>query len=144
MRARLLFGCAVLFAVGCGSKSQKFAPVSGRVTMDGKPQEGVMVTFAPIAPEGSIEAGPSSSGKTNANGEFVLTTVQGVNGAVVGKHRVGFSRLEADVGSHDTRPPRGGWPQKNAIPDKYNTNSKEEFTVPDGGTDKADFNLSSK
>jgi hypothetical protein len=143
MRIRLLLGFAVVLTLGCGSKSVKFAPVSGNVTLNNKPLKGAVVTFFPIAPEGSTEAGPTSAGETDDNGDFVLATSQGVKGAVVGTHRVSINRVEAQVGSHDTRPPRGGWPHQNAIPERYNTKSTEEFVVTSDGTDKADFKLTS-
>jgi len=66
MRARLLLGFALVLGLGCGSG--KFAPVSGTVTMNGKPLAGALVIFSPIAKEGSIDAGPGSSGKTNDKG----------------------------------------------------------------------------
>ena len=38
-------------------------------------------------------------------------------------------------------PPRGGWPQAEKVPSRYNSDSEETFDVPPGGTDKADFPL---
>src|SRR5260370_38161436 len=143
MRARWLLSCVVAFALGCGSKSFKYAPVSGTVTMNDKPLVGATVTFSPIAPEGTAIAGNSSSGKTNDKGEFVLTSSSGTNGAVVGKHRVSITLVSAETGDHDTRPPRGGWPHKNDVPERYNPKSTEEFEVTSGRTDQANFKLRS-
>jgi hypothetical protein len=143
MRARSLLGLAVVLALGCGSK--KVAPVSGTVTLDGKPLVGASVTFQPIADEGSVVAGHASMGKTDASGKFTLEqTTTKKNGAIVGKHRVSISLLTQEVGDHDARPPRGGWPVTDQVPEKYNMKTELTFEVPSGGTDKADFPLTSK
>ena len=130
----------LVFLAGCGSGGQ-FAPVSGRVTLNGKPLAGATVSFQPIAPEGSRDAAPGSTGKTNENGEYTLVGSNGQTGAWVGKHRVVITLVSAEVGESDARPPRGGWPMKEKIPAKYNDSSKETFTVPSGGTTSADFAL---
>jgi hypothetical protein len=127
---------------GCGSGSQ-FAPVSGRVTLNGKPLVGATVSFQPIAPEGSRDAAPGSTGKTNENGEYKMVGSDGQTGAWVGKHRVVITLVATEVGESDARPPRGGWPMKEKIPAKYNDQSKETFEVPRGGTTSADFALTS-
>jgi hypothetical protein len=141
MRARSLLGLAALFALGCGSG--KRAPVSGTVTLNGAPLAGATVTFQPIAPKGSIQAGDSSLGKTDESGKFTLRTTKGRNGALVGKHRVSISLLNPQVGDSDARPPRGGWPLADKVPPQYNAKSDLTFDVPPGGTDKADFPLKS-
>jgi hypothetical protein len=142
MRARLLLGLALVAALGCGGKG--FAPVSGTVTLDGKALAGATVSFQPIAPAGSVEAGPGSVGKTNDKGEYTLTGDRGQKGAIAGKHRVTITCLQQQVGDGDARPPRGGWPLADKVPARYNTNSQETFDVPSGGTDKANFALTSK
>src|SRR3954447_16076580 len=82
-----LLAAALVTVSGCG-EVQKVASVSGVVTLNGKRLANASVTFSPIAKEGSIDAGDGSAGKTNANGEYTLTTSRGVPGAMVGKHRV--------------------------------------------------------
>jgi hypothetical protein len=141
MRARWLLGLAVVLAAGCGSK--RFAPVSGTVTMDGQPLVGATVTFSPVPPEGSTEAGDSSLGKTNEKGEYTLKSVK-KSGAQVGKHRVSISLVAQQVGDGDSRPPRGGWPMADKVPKKYNENSELTYDVPAGGTDKANWDLKSR
>ncbi len=142
MRARLLLGFAVVLALGCGSR--KFAPVSGKVTLNGTRLADATVSFQPIAEKG-IQAGPGSTGKTNEKGEFILKASTGENGAWVGKHRVMISLLNSQIGDRDERPPRGGWPLEDKVPAKYGPGGKEEltFVVTSGGTDKADFDLKS-
>lgn len=80
----LLLICSLL---GCGKK-HSCVPVSGVVTVDGKPEGGIKLYFAPMATEDSVDSGPYSTGVTDENGGFVLESRHGDAGAVVGKHRV--------------------------------------------------------
>jgi hypothetical protein len=109
---------------------------------------GVMVSFQPIAPEGELEAGPESIGKTNENGEFVLTaTSGGKSGACVGRHRVqisayGVATSKEGADEDDTR--RGHRRRMvETIPARWNVESKETFEVKPEGTDQANFELGS-
>ena len=140
MRSHLVLGCAVLLAIGCGSK---YAPVSGKVTLNGKPLSNAHVMFQPVGKPGSIESGEGSAGTTNEKGEFKLTSSSGKNGALVGTHHVSISALEAQMGERDTRPPRGGPPLADKVPSRYNSKSEKTFPVPTGGSNKADFDLTS-
>ena len=142
MRMRFLIGVAIIAALGCAGK--KYAPVSGRVTLNGQPLANATVNFQPIAGEGKIEAGPGSTAKTNEKGEFVLTVDTGEKGAVVGKHRVVISALNPVVGEGDERR-RGGPELADKVPYRYSIGQKDElrFEVPAAGTDKADFALTS-
>jgi hypothetical protein len=139
MRARLLLGFALVLGLGCGSG--KFAPVSGTVTMNGKPLAGALVIFSPIAKEGSIDAGPGSSGKTNDKGEYTLASDTGRTGAIVGKHRVSVSLMNRGTGESDDR--RRPGQLVNQVPVQYNGKTELTYKVPAGGTDKADFALKS-
>ena len=139
MRARLLLGFALVLGLGCGSG--KFAPVSGTVTMNGKPLAGALVIFSPIAKEGSIDAGPGSSGKTNDKGEYTLTSDTGRTGALVGEHRVSVSLMNPGTGESDDR--RRPGQLVNQVPVRYNGKTELTYEVPAGGTDKADFALKS-
>jgi hypothetical protein len=140
MRLRVLIVFGLLGAAGCGG--QKYAPVSGRVTLNGKPLANATVEFQPATPPGTAYApAPGSSGKTNANGEYRLLVATGETGAWVGTHRVMINAYAHDVSEGDERP-RGGPKQKNVIPvDWRSPDSKQTFEVPPGGTDKADFDI---
>jgi hypothetical protein len=142
MRFRFILGLALVFALGCGGK--KFAPVSGVVTMNGKPLAGATVTFMPVLQGGGIESGPSSDGKTNEKGEYTLTAATGQKGALVGKHKVVISILAEQVGEGDERAPRGGWPKMDKIPAKYNDKTELECIVPAEGKQDANFDLKPK
>ena len=140
MRARCTLALAAVLVFGCGSG--KYAPVSGKITLNGKPLAGAIVSFQPIAKEGSIEAGIGSAGTTDENGAYSLKVATGENGACVGKHRVMISQHAIDDTEDDARPKGGGPRQVDKIPSRYRDAKTElTFDVPSGGTDKADFDL---
>jgi hypothetical protein len=146
MRISRILGPAIavplVLAVGCGSEA-KYARVAGRVTLNGQPLANATVSFQPIA-EGSVNApAPGSTGKTNDNGDYVLMCADGHAGACIGKHRVSISLVTERPGDSDARPPRGGWPQADKVPARYNRDSKEQFVVSAEGTNKANFDLTS-
>jgi len=147
MRIRMLIGVVAVVALGCGG-SKKAVPVSGTVTLDGKPLANATVSFQPWAPKGKMDAGGvGSTGKTNEKGEFTLTLVNGGTGAVTGKHRVVIlSHTQAADDDGDARPKRGGPEITNRVPERYGPGGKDElsFDVPSGGTNKADFPLTSQ
>ena len=77
--------CSIFF--GCGQNGDLIVPVSGIVTMDGMPVEGASVMLIP-------EAGRPATGRTNAQGEFRMTTLSNYDGAIVGRHRVTVSLVK--------------------------------------------------
>lgn len=90
---------AVALIVGIGAWSQappSLCAVTGTVTIDGKPTEMVMVYFWP---EGSQSRDSflyrHASGKTDAQGRFVLKSGSGAAGIASGSYKVTFSRLAA-------------------------------------------------
>jgi hypothetical protein len=140
MRTRWLLFPSVLLAAGCGG-GHPIAPVSGKVTLNGKALEGAIVSFQPL--EASRDAGIGSTGKTDANGQYRLKTADGKDGAIVGKHKVVITHLTQQAGEGDQRPPRGGWPMAEKVPEEYNSKSKLTFEVLPAGTTEADFPLKS-
>jgi hypothetical protein len=137
---RWLCVCPLLLVVltGCGGGPYKVAPVSGRVTLNGKPLAKASVSFQPLAEGGKINPGPGSGAFTDSEGRYTLK-VDGTDtrGAVIGKHIVRIDLAHED-NSADDRPKRF-----KRLPVKYNTKSKLEYDVPAGGTDSADFQLTS-
>jgi hypothetical protein len=148
--AASLLAAGLIGVSGCGgSGGVQFAPVSGYVTLDGKPYDNAVVVFQPIASKGNMNPGMGSSGYTNAEGWFSLKCMDGRNnGAVVGKHIVqimtkGNNIIGEDIG---TGSPDGVLeaPTKanvNAIPAEWGADSKKEFDVQPGGTAKANFDI---
>jgi hypothetical protein len=79
----LACGCCALsiFLAGCGDDRPKRVPVSGRVTIDGKPLEVGFVQFVP-------ENDRAATGKIDSSGRFTLSTFDVKDGCVLGKHNV--------------------------------------------------------
>jgi hypothetical protein len=144
-RLRLLAAGVLLAAVvGC-SGGPKLAPVSGVVTLDGKPYAKAVVSFQPIGTEDNPNPGRGSSAYTDENGRFVLKCDNSIDGAVVGKHLVRIMTRGNEVVGQD---PEGGSPDEtpqrrevDPIPPQWNALSKVHFDVPSGGTDQANFNI---
>lgn len=97
--------CSGLFAlgliVGCGSgvkpeKVPELEPVSGKVTLNGEPTEGVAVIFFPAA---TNKNGNPSNAITSPDGTFTLTYRTGKEGVPVGDYIVLFSKLAQPDGS---------------------------------------------
>ena len=76
----------VLLCVGCGARFD-FGQVKGTVTLDRKPLEGALVFYYPIIKDGD-PVPPSSSGTTDAMGNYELMSRTDVPGAAVGLHKV--------------------------------------------------------
>lgn len=142
----------VLMMSGCGgSDGVETATVSGTVTLDGNPIEGVEVFFNTDKFEGY--------GKTDSDGKYRL-----INGAAVGNNKV-FMKMTlaldaSDTGGLDMSIPgmderqleamnaaraRSNKSKKSkpVIPPEYGdpSQTKLTFPVPSGGTTTADFNL---
>lgn len=130
-------GCFLLATLGCGSNPYDLAPVSGTVTLAGEPLRGAVVNFQPIA-RGSANVGPGSNGRTDAAGHFELKTIQDETGAVVGQHRVRIYSYSPESPSvEDT----DSGPVVERVPQRYNYRSKLTYTVPEEGTQRANFEL---
>ena len=136
----------LLFATGCGGV--KAVPVSGTVTVDGKPLKDIAVNFTPIAAEGA--EGPGSSGVTDAEGRYSLRTIgdRRVRGAVVGKHRVVLSERLALGPDSDPYDPAISPQESEARLRKLSSSYKLPpaaqdtsltFEVPPEGTSEANF-----
>ena len=83
--ARVLGAAVLAAAAGCGPQPN-YAPVDGKVTLDGRPLAGVRVWFYPEA--AGREQPPYAMGTTDASGVYKLTAETGKPGALVGKNRV--------------------------------------------------------
>lgn len=83
---------SALALAGCGRSDFPTAKVKGRVTYQGQGVANASVTFAPSGEGGLV--GKSALGATDASGNFVLSTYQNEDGAVVGKHKVAVSSAD--------------------------------------------------
>jgi hypothetical protein len=86
---RLLCGLGMCLIAGCGSNEIPLVPVSGKLTMNGKPVAFKNVRFVPEPGTPGMGAG----GNTNAEGEYKLLAVRGGStidqyGVPAGKYKV--------------------------------------------------------
>lgn len=112
----ILVGFVLLVSAGCGGDSASLGEVTGVVTVDGQPAEGLEVRF-----NAADDAGGTSLGYTKADGTYELFYSGGGKGAVVGAHTVTVVAAETDG---------GGAPIQ--IPARYNEQSELKFDVKAG------------
>jgi hypothetical protein len=128
---------AILVLVGCqrGPDLPPMAEVTGTVTLDGRPLPRGTVQFVPDPSQGS--EGPPAVGTIAEDGAYELTTA-GVDGAIVGTHKVRVISQELPKDETDTFPP-------SLIPSRYNNEQTSGFVVEvkEGTTNSIDLPLSS-
>lgn len=131
VRGLLLF--AVLMC-GCGSGSDRpeLQPVEGTVTLDGKPVNGATVLFQPAN-------GRPSKGVTDESGQYELIYRPGVEGAVLGTHKVSISTYRE--ARPDAEDPALQAEQKETIPAQYNVNTTLTAEVKADNSDPINFDL---
>ena len=128
---------------GCGKQAYETVPVSGRVTLDGKPLANVGITFVPLAVDKEKpNVGPGSLGKTDAEGNFRLHTTAGDDGAVPTEHIVRMSLAEpkSKGGSQDELAAPARKATRSTLPRKAEDGTLR-CKVPPEGTDQANFEL---
>ena len=135
-RLLALVPAAVLVASGC-SDGVKLVPVTGKVTMNGRPLKNVKVAFHPDPDQKTT--GPSSTAVTDADGNFSLVCQERGNapGAVAGFHRVIVSDLDVfgDVfvgrGDYRSEDPKGPKevPKFPRFPTAYSDLSQTPFKI---------------
>jgi len=143
----------VAVVAGCGGSN--YPPVSGKVTMNGKPIPSVTVVFTPVGSASAPVPGPYSVGTTDEQGAFTLRTRNGDGGAVPGPHRVGVEYGDkAELSELKFKLKKADEESKQAIKKQINelrtlfksrvkipTNVIFKFTVPKNGTVSANFEL---
>jgi hypothetical protein len=93
-----LLVASLVCLAGCGEEAnipEGMAPVTGTVTLDGKPLAGATVSFIPDG----VTKGAGSYGVTSADGKYELQGTQGGTGAAAGYYRVIISKLVMPDGS---------------------------------------------
>lgn len=134
---RLLMSCLLLSLAGCGGGASENTlevyPVSGTVTVDGEPMQGISVTFFP---EGTTK-GNGGFGATDAEGKFTLKDRDQRDGVAEGTYRVLLTRLVKPDGS-----PIGGEEMAadvgavNQLPEVYNSPDQSPVTATVGKTNE--------
>jgi hypothetical protein len=123
----------LMTSAGCGSKVEDrptVYSVTGKLTVGGKPLQGITVTLMPVA------GGPSGIGKTASDGSFIIVTANAGEGAVPGTHKVILSSYDAakpDLSRYSS--PSGAAPTEDPtkgtvpIPDEYTNFEQTPQTV---------------
>ena len=84
---------SLLWAFGyLGSSRPKLVVVSGKVTLDGQPLEGALVSMKPVNATSSF--GRPSNAMTNSHGEFTPTSYGDVAGIPIGRYKVAVRKQE--------------------------------------------------
>jgi len=96
---------AIVPFTGCGRSGPPVQMIRGVVTLDGKPIEGVAVTFTPVVSGAGIQA----FGTTQADGSYALSAFRGAKpgtGTIVGEYRVTCTKIiGGDLPAEVTPPP---------------------------------------
>ncbi len=133
----LIVGAVACSIMGCGPAGRPTIPtvaVSGTVTMAGKPLEGAEVNF--------MTAEYAGVATTDASGHYAMEAQAGENTVYVSK----YDMKDLDPDFDATMVGEGDMPgdgPKQLVPKKYSDPDETElkFTVPDEGTEAADFDL---
>lgn len=131
---------ALLLLTGCGGGNDKWAarreatyPASGVVLYNSQPVDGAIVVFECLTP-----GKPGATARTNAKGEFTLTTFQAGDGAVAGNFVASVSKaiLEgedpsyADIESpnYGKEPPAAARGKvRHLVPEKYSKSGNSQL-----------------
>lgn len=138
---------AIGFLAGCsgGPKPEvvpPLEPVSGKVTMNGKPGDGIAVTFFPA----ENNKGNPASASTDANGNYTLAYRTGAAGVPAGDYVVMFSKLTQPDGSPIPADKTAADVMAvDQIPEQYRARENPQYTisVPKGGK-TFDFEIKTK
>ena len=145
--------CVSLLAlVGCGKAvGPEFAPVTGRVTINGEPLAAGTIHFVPDESQGT--SGPISTGVLQSDGSFSLSGPGTRSGAMVGNHRVYLTMPLPEIGPTPVvvdgdvvvqEPPRGvAAGQVRQVPKKYLQAETSEWTatVATGSVNNFEFEI---
>jgi hypothetical protein len=115
----------MVLVAGCSRGNKELAPVSGRITLDGKPIKNTDIAFYP-----EQEGKSPSVGITDQDGHYELAYKRGVMGGMIGKNTVRISTSPEIV--------RG----PNRYHENYNGNSQLHREVK-SGNNEMDFDLKS-
>lgn len=129
---RLAIACGFLGWMGvCGcSHGPQCIPVRGTVTRGGQPVAGAEVTFQPVQ-------GSPAIGKTNEQGEFLLSTFGDKDGALPGDYRVTIVKNEPIPGPANDPYPR----MKNLLPPVYANPQTTTLTAKVASPDSTTFDF---
>jgi hypothetical protein len=149
-------GLATLLAAGCGKSDPPVYPITGKVTLGGKPYERVIVYFRPV--NGEINAFNLGVGETEKDGTLKMRSSGGM-GVMAGEYKVTFTYQMVKtaqgaraVGADEKASEVGGGGNVTAVemvPDTHAAGKAEEttpvrFTVKPGDDNRFEFDIPSK
>jgi len=118
--------CLLLLSGACNrNQGPVLAPVSGTVTLDGKPLAGAGVVF-------KQEGARKSVAWTDEAGRYELTYFRDDKGAVIGEHKVIITTADSEAEIPES------------LPARYNQESTLKETVEAGKQNVIDFALTSE
>ena len=137
----ITFACAglgILMALGCQPSGPELATVTGKITLDGKPMYGVVVTF-------TAEGGSASYGVTDTQGVYTLMFTDTKAGAMVGTNQVTLESPRVSPSELEELKAQGQEiPAEVApVPRKYSATGALTAEV-ESGKNTIDFELTSK
>lgn len=159
LRSACLATCCLtsLALLGCSGGSggaQKVYRVTGKITMNGGPVANAAVSFSPLDKQ------PVAVGRTNASGDYTLTTYVAGDGAAAGKFTVlvykdggggdapvsgheAYNSGVFDPGASHAANKKAGGGSTSALPAKYGAADQSDLKaeVKPGGPNKFDFDL---
>lgn len=106
-----------LSLLGCGEAGVKLIPVSGVISLEGKPLPNVSVSFRPDESKGNKQGGYLPVGNADQAGKFTLTTTSGP-GAPAGWYKVVVTPILTVTGGELPKPTPLPYNAKYADPDK--------------------------
>jgi hypothetical protein len=128
--------CLIVVIIG-GCGGQGIVPVEGRVTLDGRPLPNATVTLSQLK---ATDPGPFT-GMTDAEGKFTLGSAdQSQTGAAPGEYMVMITTVKQPAGADEYTPPPT---EREIVPGQWR-NGSQRFSVPDGGTKDANFDMTSR
>jgi hypothetical protein len=115
----------VTVAGGCGRGRRpelpETFPVTGMVSLDGKPVAGASVMFNPKGGQGH-----GSVAVSDASGRYKLTTFSPGDGVVPGEYKVAITKTVLEKSESDS-PMAGSGDPKNVLPTRYADDSTSGF-----------------
>src|SRR5207244_4820472 len=137
--------CLVTLLAGCGPKHANMPahyPVTGKITLDGKPLPGAGIMFLP---RGNTR-GTGSQAMTDKEGAYTLKSDHAGAGAAEGEYAVTISRVvNRDGTPYVPRPDAAEAGERETLPGHYSDSMKTILSanVPKGG-DTINFELTSR
>ena len=129
---------ALIATLGCGGgvSNPKVVPVSGTVTIKGKPTAGVDVNFF------REKASRAASGRTDAEGKYRLTMFEANDGAIPGKNLVTLT-IPGETVSMEQMMSGKAPPAKSPLPPEYSNPTATPFSyeVKDGVNENVNFDV---